>query len=241
MRYAIFGDIHGNIEAFKKVIEVYKKENIDKYFCVGDIVGYGANPKECIEEIKRLKAKTVCGNHDWAAAGMFPLDYFNPAAKTAIEWTQEKLTLDEKKFLKNLKLINDEKDFFIVHGSLYQPELFPYILDIESARKCFSNMKKELCFIGHSHVAGFFSMEDDVINYSCQSLIMIKPGMKYIVDVGSVGQPRDGNPEAAFCIFDTSKRTIETKRIEYDIEIAKNKILNAGLPNLLAYRLFEGK
>lgn len=240
MRYGIFGDIHGNIEAFKKVIEVYKKENIDKYFCVGDIVGYGANPSECIKEIKRLKAKIVSGNHDWAAAGIFPLDYFNPAAKTAIEWTQEKLTLDEKRFLGNLRLIHDEKDFSVVHGNLYQPELFPYVLDIESARKCFSNMKKELCFIGHSHTARFFSMKDDAIDYNCEDLIMIKPEVKYIVDVGSIGQPRDGNPNAAFCIFDIDKSIIEIRRVKYDIEAAKNKILEVGLPESLGYRLLKG-
>ena len=241
MKYGIFGDIHGNIEAFKEVIEVYKKEDIDEYLCVGDVVGYGANPRECIEEIKRLKAETVCGNHDWAAAGIFPLDYFNPAAKTATEWTREKLTSDEKRFLKNLELINDEKDFSVVHGSLYQPELFPYILDIESARRCFSHMKKGLCFIGHSHVPGFFYMEDDVINYSREDLVMIRLGVRYIIDIGSIGQPRDGNSKAAFCIFDTDKATIETRRVRYDVEAAKNKILDAGLPKALAYRLLEGR
>ncbi len=233
MRYGIFGDIHGNIEAFKKVIEAYKKENIDKHFCVGDIVGYGANPSECIEEIKRLKAKTVCGNHDWAAAGIFPLDGFNPAAKNAIEWTQKNLTSDDKQFLKDLKPIHDEKDFSIVHGSLYESDLFPYTLDTEAAYRCFIQMKKELCFVGHSHIAGFFSMKGNLINYSREDVVKIESGIKYIIDVGSIGQPRGGNPKATFCIFDTDKSAIEIKRVQYDIDSAKIKIIEAGLPQSL--------
>lgn len=241
MKYGIFGDVHGNIEAFKKVIETYKKENIDEYLCIGDIVGYGADPSECIKEVKRLKAKTVCGNHDWAGAGIFPSDDFNPAAKNAIEWTQKNLNLDEKRFLKELKVINEEKDFYIVHGSLYKPEFFSYILNAESAYKCFCHMNKKLCFVGHSHIAGFFSMQGEKVNYSRECLIKVKPNVKYIVNVGSIGQPRDNDPKAAFCIFDTDKSTIEIKRVEYDIETAKNKILNAGLPKALGYRLQEGR
>ena len=241
MRFGIFGDVHGNIEAFRKVIEFYKKENIDEYLCAGDIVGYGANPGECIEEIKRLKAETVCGNHDWAAAGTFPLYDFNPAARSAIEWTLENLNLSDKKFLKRLMLINKKKDFYVVHGSLYKADCFPYILDPESAYKCFCDMNRDLCFVGHSHVAGFFFMQDERVDYARECLVRVKPKVKYIVNVGSIGQPRDGDPMAAFCIFDTDKSTIEIKRVDYDIETAKNSILNAGLPEVLAYRLLEGR
>ncbi len=241
MRYGIFGDVHGNIEAFKKVIEFYKKENIDEYLCVGDIVGYGADPSECIEEIKRLKAKTVCGNHDWAAAGTSPLYYFNPAAKSGIEWTRENLNLSDKEFLKKLKLVNEKKDFYVVHGSLHEPDCFPYIWDIEAAYKCFCNMNRNLCFVGHSHVAGFFFMQDKRVDYGQGCLVRVKPEVKYIINVGSTGQPRDGNPKAAFCIFDTDKSTIEIKRVSYDVETAKDKILKAGLPEVLAYRLLEGR
>ena len=241
MKYGIFGDVHGNIEAFEKVIEFYKNENIDEYLCVGDIVGYGTNPSECIEEIKRLKAETVCGNHDWAAAGILPLYDLNPAAKSAVEWTRENLNLNDKEFLKKLKLINEKKDFYVVHGSLYKPGLFPYILDVELAYQCFCEMNRDLCFVGHSHRAGFFFMQDERVDYTRESLVKVKPEVKYIVNVGSVGQPRDGDPRAAFCIFDTDKSTIEIKRVDYDIETAKNSILNAGLPEVLAYRLLEGR
>lgn len=241
MRYGIFGDVHSNLEAFKEIIEAYKKQDIDEYFCVGDIVGYGANPRECIEEIKRLKTRTTCGNHDWASVGVFSMDYFNPAARSAVKWTQEKLTQAEKEFLKNLELVIDEGNFSIVHGSLCRPGRFPYILDTGSAYRCFQRMEKELCFVGHSHMSAVFWLEEDKIKYTFENFVKIKPGIKYIINVGSVGQPRDNNSKAAFCIFDTDKKTIEIKRVDYDTEGAKNKILKAGLPESLGYRLLKGQ
>lgn len=241
MKYGIFGDIHGNIEAFKEVIEVYKKEDIDKYFCVGDIVGYGADPHQCIEEVKGLNAGTVCGNHDRASVGLFSTDYFNHAARQAVEWTQENLGADEKEFLKNLGLVIDEEDFTVVHGSMDRPEDFDYIIATESACRCFRKMEKNLCFVGHSHMPAVFFMKKDKVTHTCETFININPGIKYIVNVGSVGQARDGNPLAAYCIFDTDKATIETRRVRYDVEAAKNKILDAGLPKVLAYRLLEGR
>ena len=241
MRYGIFGDIHSNIEAFREVIKAYKKEAIDRYISIGDIVGYGASPHECIKEIKSLEADTVCGNHDWAAVGIFPLDYFNPAAKEAAEWTRDVLRPDEKEFLKKLELVIDEKDFSIVHGSLYKPDFFPYILNSESAYRCFQRMERDLCFVGHSHTPVVFWLERDEIRHSFEGLIKLRQDVKYIINVGSVGQPRDNNPKACLSIFDSSKNTIEIKRVGYDTEGAKNKILKAGLPESLGYRLLEGR
>ncbi len=241
MRYGIFADIHSNREAFQEVIEAYKKENIDRYISVGDIVGYGADPHWCIQEVRRLGADTVCGNHDWASAGLFNPDYFNYAARAAVEWTMENLSPEEKEFLKNLGLVIDKENFSVVHGSLDRPDFFYYIMDKGGAYNCFQRMETDLCFIGHSHVPVMFFMEKDDVEYRFENFISIKPGKKYIVNVGSVGQPRDGNPEAAYSIFDTDKMSVEIKRVEYDIESAKNKILKTGLPEMLAYRLLEGR
>lgn len=241
MRYGIFGDIHSNLEAFQEVIKSYKKDNIDRYICVGDIVGYGADPGQCIQEIKKLNAKSICGNHDWASVGLFNTTYFNYAAKEAVRWTQEILSVEEKEFLKSLGLIIDEDDFSLVHGSLYKPDLFYYIVDIDSARRCFQKMEKDICFVGHSHVPMIFFMKGDKIGYTFDNFIKIERKIKYIVNVGSVGQPRDGNPDTAFSIFDTERMSIEIKRAGYDIEGAKNKILKAGLPEILGYRLLEGR
>lgn len=242
MRYAVFGDIHSNLEAFQAVIEVYKKEDIDRFICVGDIVGYGADPHWCIEEVQKINAEIVCGNHDWASVGRFGTEYFNYAAREAVRWTRGILTDGEKEFLGSLGLVINEKDFSVVHGSLDRPDFFYYIIDEKSAYRCFRNMEKtNLCFVGHSHVPVVFSMEDDVIKYTYRNLIELKKAVKYIVNVGSVGQPRDGNPSAAFSIYDSDRMTVEIKRVNYDIESAKNKILSAGLPEFLGQRLVEGR
>ncbi len=241
MRYGIFADIHGNREAFEAVLKAYKKEKIDRYISIGDIVGYGADPHWCIEEVKGLGASSVAGNHDWASAGVFSPDYFNYAARKAVEWTKENLSPEEKEYLKALGLIVNEGGFSVVHGSLEKPGFFYYILDTESAYNCFRRMEQGLCFVGHSHVPVIFFMEDRDIKHGFDNFIKIKPGKKYIVNVGSVGQPRDGNRKAAFSIFDTDKMTVEIKRVDYDIDSAKNKILAAGLPEILAYRLLEGR
>ena len=242
MRYGIFGDVHSNREAFQKVIEEYKKEDIANFICVGDIVGYGADPHWCIEEVQKIKAEIVGGNHDWASAGRFSTGYFNYAAREAVRWTQGILTDGEKEFLGSLDLVINEKDFSVVHGSLDSPDFFYYIIDEKSAYRCFRNMKeRNLCFVGHSHVPVVFSMGNDGIKYTYRNLIELKKDVKYIVNVGSVGQPRDGNPSAAFSIYDSDRMTVEIKRVDYDIESAANKILKAGLPEFLGHRLLEGR
>ncbi len=241
MRYGIFGDVHSNLEAFEAVINAYKKENIDRYFCVGDIVGYGADPWECIKNFKALDVVSVCGNHDWATVGLFDIEYFNPVAKEAVEWTKDFLGEAEKLFLKSLNLIVKEKDFILVHGTLHKPEDFLYALDLSSARASFNLMDRPILFVGHSHSPVIFFEKDNNIDYTFKDCLDIEEEARYIINVGSVGQPRDGDPRAAYCIYDTEERRIWIKRIEYDVEKAKEKILKAGLPEVLGYRLLEGR
>lgn len=241
MRYGVFSDTHGNIEGFREVIKAYAREDIDSYICVGDIVGYGANPSECIEEVKRLKAESVGGNHDRASIGLINTDYFNYAAREAVDWTREVLSEHDKEFLRSSPLIINKDDFTVVHGSLVKPDFFYYIMNAASAESCFRKMEQDLCFVGHSHVPLTFFMENNEIKYTFDKFFRLKPGVKYIVNVGSVGQPRDGDPRAAFCVFDSKKRTIDIKRADYNIESAKKKILSAGLPEILGYRLLEGR
>ena len=240
MRYGIFSDIHSNLEAFDTVIQAYQKEAIDKYLCVGDVVGYAANPRECIEKVKSLAMATVAGNHDWAAADLFPPEYFNPIARQAILWTRQLLSQEDFSFLKSLKLIFKDKDFTLVHGTLDNPQDFNYLSDDYSAEETFRLMENKICFVGHSHIPGIFIQDaDEELHYlddSCE----IKGENKYIVNVGSVGQPRDGNPQAAYCIYDTDKKEVHIKRVSYDIASAKKKIIDAGLPRLLGDRLLSG-
>ncbi len=242
MRYAIVADIHGNLEAFIEVKKQFKKENIDKYICLGDIVGYGANPKECIELSKKLFDVIIAGNHDWAAAGIFALSHFNLYARKAVEWTEHIISKENKQFLKSLPLYIEMEGFEIVHGSLYHPDEFNYIFNETDAQKTFNLMKSQICFIGHSHAPIILIKDkDDKINYSTTNEMQLSGDNKYIINVGSVGQPRDGNPKASFCIFDTEKRQIQIRRISYPVAIAQEKIINTGLPHFLAIRLAGGR
>ncbi|MFH1201326.1 MAG: metallophosphoesterase family protein [Candidatus Omnitrophota bacterium] len=242
MRYGIFSDIHSNLEAFQAVIAAYQKESIDQYLCIGDVVGYAANPLECIDELGHFVEESVAGNHDWASVDLFISEYFNPAAKKAIEWTRLRLDNKGRYFLKTLKLVYQNKDLTLVHGTLKDPQDFDYMTDGYTALETFKLLKTELCFVGHSHVAGVFSLDkDDKLNYSQPYHVKIKGNYKYIINVGSVGQPRDGDPRASYCIYDADKKDIKIKRIDYDIKSAARKIITSGLPQFLAQRLYSGR
>lgn len=241
MRYGIFSDIHSNLEALQAVVEAYRKESIDSYLCVGDVIGYGANPVECCQINRELAIATVAGNHDWAGVDLFGLTYFNPQAEAAIVWTKRYLDESSKLFLQTLPLTYKESDFTLVHGTLYQPEEFHYLIDLYAAQQTFTVMDTSLCFLGHSHVAGIFLKQPDtVIRYNQASNLEIQPQNKYIINVGSVGQPRDGNPKAAYCIYDSTEKKVQIKRVDYDIQAARKKIIAAGLPRILGDRLLVG-
>jgi predicted phosphodiesterase len=242
MRYGIFSDVHSNLEALESVIGAYKQESIDKYLCVGDVVGYGVNPKECFEKVNLLSATTIAGNHDWASVNLFSAENFNDLAKEAIFWTRKNLTQKETAFLETLKLIYKADDFILVHSTLDNPQDFNYMLDSYTAQESFGIMDVNICFIGHTHVAGTFILtENKQIRYTQEALLRIKEKNNYIVNVGSVGQPRDRNPDAAYCIYDTQAREIQIKRIGYDVNKTREKIIKAGLPAFLGNRLLVGR
>jgi predicted phosphodiesterase len=242
MRYAIFSDVHSNLEALDAVVKAYQEERIDQYFCVGDVVGYATNPQECIQKVKSFTNIVIAGNHDWAAVDLFSTEFFNPLALEAIVWTKENLNQEDRSFLQSLKLTYQNDDFTLVHGTLENPESFDYMIDVEAAEKTFSLLKTGICFVGHSHIAGVF-MKDEApgVSYQEDGSLNLKPSHKYIVNVGSVGQPRDGNPKAAYCVFDTEKRQIQIKRVAYDVGLTRHKILQAGLPSFLGDRLLQGE
>ena len=240
MRYAIFSDIHSNLDAFESVLAAYEKERIDKYLCVGDIVGYGANPRECIKIVQDRNIPTVAGNHDWASTERFNIDYFSPYAKEAILWTREKINNKDTEYLNNLDIVYKESNFCLVHGTLLNPEHFDYIFDLEDARDSFKVMSVCICFVGHTHVPGVFIKENEKFSYVRDNVIDIEPKKQYIINVGSVGQPRDGDSRGCFCIYDSKERAVWIKRIEYNIGIAQKKIEDAGLPLFLSRRLSLG-
>ena len=241
MRYGIFSDVHANLEALEAVLDAYKKEAIDEFICGGDIVGYGANPRECITKVKAVAKVTVAGNHDWASVDLFPTTYFNPLAAQAVSWTKQNLDTADEKYLKCLHLIFKNADLTLVHGTLQETEDFNYMMDGYAASRTFELLKTDICFVGHSHLPGFFIQDKDKrISYQEKDTLEIEKGKRYIVNVGSIGQPRDNNPDAAYCIYDMDKKKMQIKRIKYDTETARKKIISAGLPKPLGDRLLSG-
>ena len=241
MRYGIFGDIHGNLDAFEVVLRELNRQKVTQLICVGDIVGYGAEPNRCVEKIRSMSIPTAAGNHDWASIEKSDINYFNSHARQAILWTGRTLKSENKRYLDKLPLVIEKNDFQLVHGSLKEPAEWRYILNLKEANDAFSLMKKSLLFIGHSHRPIIFSMDKEKIGYSLTGRLTIKEGLRYIINVGSVGQPRDGDPRAGYVVFDDEKKEIVYKRIAYPVEKAQAKIRAAGLPEIEAVRLSDGR
>jgi diadenosine tetraphosphatase ApaH/serine/threonine PP2A family protein phosphatase len=241
VRYAILGDVHSNLEALEAVLAALQRERIDHYVCVGDVVGYGADPKACLDRIRELCDVIVAGNHDWAVAGTLSMEFFNEYAKAAIHWTRTQLADDDIAWLRDLPLQADvDRKTLLVHSTVHDPAAFDYLLTSYDAHLSMRVLKKPLCFVGHSHIPITF-MERGGLGFTFADTIDLTRVEKVIVNPGSVGQPRDENPEAAYAIYDTVKRRVTLHRVPYDIEKAAAKIQAAGLPAPLADRLHVGK
>jgi predicted phosphodiesterase len=240
MRYAIISDIHANFDALKTVLEDIDKSGVDRTVCLGDVVGYGAEPRECIAALRERQILTIAGNHDYAAIGKTNINYFNAFAKEATLWTRKICSEDEKDWLKSLTLVEYLEDFTMVHGTLYAPELFDYILTTYDAYLSLQLLETPVCFLGHSHVPINFVWEE-MISFNYDREVDLRPSVKMLVNVGSVGQPRDDNPKACYAIYDSSAKKIEIRRLEYDVESAARKIREAGLPPALGERLKVGR
>ncbi len=241
MKYGVIADIHGNLEGLESAIATLESRGVDAYLCTGDIVGYGANPRECIERVRGLGAVTVAGNHDWAVAGRLSLEFFNAYAQQAVHWTRTQLTDEDLSFLRNLPLTHEQDDLTLVHSTLEPPpEMFYYLLTPYDALNSLRVLKTKLCFVGHSHVPVTFFLNDQV-SFSLDPVIPLDRSDKVIVNTGSVGQPRDDNPLAAFGFYDSDAGVVEILRASYDLDTAADKILQAGLPEVLASRLYQGK
>lgn len=233
MRIAVISDIHANLEALQKALELIEEKNVDEIVCLGDIVGYGANPNECLELVRQTTPHVILGNHDEAAVNAERLEDFTPHAKVAAAWTQRALTEDSKTYIRSLPRTLERQGLLFVHSSPQEPEAWHYIISIADAHFNFSCFSQPVCFIGHSHVPGVFS--EDLWRRE------VTRGVKSIVNVGSVGQPRDRDWRLSFGVFDTETWTYENVRSEYDVQTASEKILKAGLPRPLAERILIGR
>jgi len=240
MKFAIIADIHANLEALQVVLEDTKSQKVTQYACLGDIVGYNANPKECLDIIREMGMPVVKGNHDEYCSSEDSLDGFNPAAAEAVNWTRRQLTVDDRQWLRDLKYQRMVTSFTIVHATLDAPQRWGYVFDKLAAAASFTYQNTGLCFFGHTHVPVAF-MRDAIVRGGTYSKFKVEAGKKYFVNVGAVGQPRDNNPKAAYVIYDVHEGMIELRRLEYDIAKAQKKILAAGLPERLAERLAYGR
>ena len=240
MRLAIFSDIHANLEALEAVLADAHKRKCTHFVCLGDVVGYNANPHECVDRIRKLECPIVKGNHDEQASLPESSSDFNELAERAIKWTRDNLTEEDKQWLRELPLQRQVRDFTIVHATLDTPEQWGYVFSNLDAAASLTYQHTTVCFFGHTHVPMVFIRDDGVRRERIEH-IRIEPTKKYFINMGSVGQPRDGNWRAAYCTYDIENNLVEQLRVKYDVAVAQKKIIKAGLPRALAERLAIGR
>jgi predicted phosphodiesterase len=243
MRYGILGDIHGNLTALEAVLDCLAQEEIDQVVSVGDIVGYGAAPRECIALVREARAAVVMGNHDAACIDRLDMVYFNAYARDAALWTKTVLTKEDRAWLGSLPLARHLEHCSVAHGTLHRPELFDYIQSPQDADPSLDEMPLPVCFVGHTHVpVTLMRLRDQPSRtaYTTDPEVDIREAHRALVNVGSVGQPRDEDPRTAYAVYDTEQERVWIRRIAYDIEREATRIRAAGLPPMLADRLYLG-
>jgi predicted phosphodiesterase len=240
MRFAILSDIHSNLEALEAVLADARAQSCTHFVCLGDVVGYNANPSECVKLIQELECPVVKGNHDEQASIVASTEAFNELAEEAISWTREHLSADDKAWLADLRLTRQVHDFTIVHATLDTPGQWGYVFKNLDAIASFTYQHTSLCFFGHTHWPTAFVRDDDVRRIPVGQIVLTA-GKKYFINPGSIGQPRDHDWRAAYCILHTDRQVVEQRRVEYDLKTAQKKIRQANLPDRLADRLSVGR
>ncbi len=246
MRFLILSDIHSNAEALAAVLARVRRKRFDRVLILGDFVGYGANPNHVIDRVRRLRRETIAirGNHDKVVCGLETGDLFNPVALAAARWTAEKLTDRNRKFLGSLPVgpLEIEPGLTICHGSPRDEDA--YIFSDRDAFMNFYLFDFAVCFFGHSHIPSIFTFEPEGIGVEVVAgdrvRVQLEPHRRYLINPGSIGQPRDRNPAASYAIYDSSEKVVAFDRVAYDAGKAREKILRAGLPSLLGDRLLVG-
>lgn len=241
MRIGIFADVHSNEEALDVVLDALQKAEVDRIICLGDLVGYGPSPNECVEKVIKNVDIVVAGNHDYGAIGKWPIERFNAFARQSIIWTKDVLSTDSKKAIETFPLIWDDGHITAVHASPEAPEKWYYVSSEDVVFRSLMAMTSPYCFIGHTHIPAIFSrtMNGDMILQKGQS-ITLPSDQLHLINVGSVGQPRDSDPRAAYGILDLEKSHFELHRVVYNIEIVQTKMKKAGISSFLIQRLNVG-
>ncbi|MBC8327238.1 MAG: metallophosphoesterase family protein [Planctomycetes bacterium] len=239
---AILGDLHANLSALEAVKAVLDLEEVSELYCVGDLVGYGPRPNEVLEFVREHGVRSVAGNHDWALLGRIDASYFNPYAQAALEWTRAKISKANANFLEELPLRIDEECFSIFHGALPEPEAFNYLQSFPAARASLADFEAPIGFCGHTHVPmNFIERPGEAeLEWHFQSDWHLGQDERAVVNVGSVGQPRDENPQAPVCVYEVGSRHLRLLRTPYNIAEEQKLIRKAGLPPILGDRLMHG-
>ena len=238
-RIAIFSDVHGNLEALETVLAKIDEANVDQIICLGDLIGYGADPNPCVERICDVADLVLAGNHDWAAVGLEDPGFFNPVALAAIQWTVHMLHDDHAALLRSHKPFWDKDTCRYAHASPVEPGLWHYLFDPEDGWAALAQTDFDVCFVGHSHRA-FVCSTSQKTTLMREGEVQLSQDDRYLINVGSVGQPRDGDARAAFAVWDRKSGNLRLHRVSYDVATAQAKILAAGLPAFLAERIGVG-
>lgn len=233
MRIALISDIHSNLPALEAVLSEIDREGISDIYCVGDVVGYGADPVICVDLIQSRCAKVVLGNHDLAVATGEGLDYLPPDGQIAAEHNADQLANDQKAWLASLPLIDSDENVTLAHASPGDPERWLRVESFFLAQAQFNHFQTDVCFVGHTHLPGILCNQLGVLR--------VRKGHRYLINVGSVGQPRDGDPRACLSIFDTDTFEFELRRVPYNVDRAIQRIKEEGLPKRLGKRLEKGQ
>ena len=242
MRYAIIADIHANLEAFTAVLaDMERRGGVEEIWCLGDIVGYGPDPHQCLQLLRQYQHVCVAGNHDWAAIGKIDTSSFNPDAAAACRWTSQQLKSGDVKYLEKLPPTIEKDGFTLVHGSPREP-IWEYLTSTSLARENLTFFQSPYCLVGHSHVPAIFKDEGDYCTSSrlSPSVGIVLGRSRLIINPGGVGQPRDGNPQASYAIYDSESKVIRLYRLPYDIKATQDKMMQYGLPIRLVARLEYG-
>ena len=239
MRYLLISDIHSNLEALEASLAAAERLEPYQLMCLGDVVGYGADPSGCIDIVGDRANLILAGNHDLAVAGVIPFDDFNPIARQAIEWTQRALSPEDCELLSNLPLQYVDGDYCFTHASPIEPMKFGYIRALEDVAEVFNHIGQQFCFVGHTHLPVIVRMNEKTgkMEVVRETKVYVEDRFRYFVNVGSLGQPRDNNPDACMVLLDEDDQSIEFLRVPYDITSSQEKILSEGLPSYLAERL----
>ena len=240
MKYAVLADVHANLAALEAVMKDIDHGKVDELWCLGDLVGYGPDPAECINLIRQYCSFCVAGNHDWAAAGKISTEYFNPEAAYAARWTTTKLAEDDIQYLAMLPLKINLENFSLVHGSPREP-IWEYVLSTNVAEENLRFLETSCCFLGHSHVPLVFECQDSCTLRRFEVDVPLNLSVKRLfVNPGSVGQPRDRDPRASYAIFDNNTNQIVLYKVPYDISAVQRRMAAAALPRSLIERLKYG-